>query len=75
MSQNSASPLLFERRVAGSPAVAEQYAGTDGEQDLKAPLMFERRVAASSAVAGQYLGTDTELDQKDAAIEAVPRSR
>ena len=48
---------------------------TDTEQDVQGPLLFDRRIATSAALAEQYFGTDTELDEKDAAIEAVPRSR
>lgn len=61
----SQSPLLFSGRRPLDHETAGQYAGTDGEVDIKAPLLFANRTAAGAATAELYHGTDCELDQKD----------
>ena len=63
---SSVAPLLFARREPSYPATAEQYLGTDAEQDVKGPtLLSARGVPTSDSVAEQFFGTDTELDVKD----------
>jgi hypothetical protein len=36
--RSSANPVLFQKRVLASPALAAQYVGTDTEIDIKEPL-------------------------------------